>query len=362
MEGPAGEGRRAAPLASAPTDGEDVITATAAPTPRDVQTWLGAATGIGSLPGTDARAAASLAVGSCPDLPTLPELPARSGHDTMIGLVTSHVRGVRVFPDGDLVVDSATLEAPAVTPGVDAALAAFAAAIEGRTAPVKWQRCGPVTLAIALVAGGADVDGALDLAVRAVRPHLHLVHDTLGRSAPGAVQLAVLDEPGLAAAGHPSFPWSPDDVIDAISTCLADLEAHGCTTGVHCCAPVDWSLVIDAGAQVLFAPVGGTLGQSPATVARHLERGGAIAWGAVPTVGPIGTSPDRLWHALAEEWCRLVNAGCDPVVLRRQALVTPECGLAFHDPAQAERLLAFCRTIGDRVRSQAVAARFTLGA
>jgi Cobalamin-independent synthase, Catalytic domain len=45
----------------------------------------GAATGVGSLPGTDAREAAATVVGELPLLPHLPELPARGVGADMIG-------------------------------------------------------------------------------------------------------------------------------------------------------------------------------------------------------------------------------------------------------------------------------------
>ena len=89
---------------------------------------------------------------------------------------------------------------------------------------------------------------------------------------------------------------------------------------------------------MLSLPVdAGLVERAPATLGRFLERGGWVAWGAVPTDRPVGTDADRLWRELADLWCDLVRAGCDPVRLRRQALVTPACGLACHgvEPGRA---------------------------
>ena len=55
-------------------------------------------------------------------------------------------------------------------------------------------------------------------------------------------------------------------------------------------------------------------------------------------------------------------AGCDPVRLRTQAIVTPECGLSPHTVEQADRMLGLSQDLADRVLDQAVATKFSLGA
>ena len=87
-----------------------------------------------------------------------------------------------------------------------------------------------------------------------------------------------------------------------------------------------------------------------------------IAWGAIATDGPIGVTAGRAWHQLSGLWCELVQLGADPVLLRRQSLITPHCGLGTHSPAVAERICRMVRDISGRVRDQATAARFVLGA
>ena len=97
-------------------------------------------------------------------------------------------------------------------------------------------------------------------------------------------------------------------------------------------------------------------------LATHLERGGWIAWGAVPTDQPVGTDADRLWRRLTALWCELVRLGCDPGLLRTRALVTPACGLAGHGISQAARWLDLAAELAARVSDQAVAARLSVGA
>ncbi|HEX9995466.1 MAG TPA: hypothetical protein VGB14_21285, partial [Acidimicrobiales bacterium] len=144
---------------------------------------------------------------------------------------------------------------------------------------------------------------------------------------------------GLVDAFRPGFPLPPDRVVDLLSGALAAIEPDA-VTGVHCCGRTDWAAVLAAGPDLLSAPVGGGLDGAAAPVAAFLDRGGRVAWGAVPTDGPVGERPDPLARRLTAEWRALADAGCDPDLLRRQALVTPVCGLAGHDPRQAGTALA----------------------
>ena len=59
-----------------------------------VHLTAGAASGIGSLPHTDARAAAEFVLERLPDLPAIPSLPQRSPAETMLAQAAVGVRGV----------------------------------------------------------------------------------------------------------------------------------------------------------------------------------------------------------------------------------------------------------------------------
>jgi hypothetical protein len=113
---------------------------------------------------------------------------------------------------------------------------------------------------------------------------------------------------------------------------------------------------------VLSLPVRPEVADSAGYLVRFMERGGYIAWGVVPTNGPITTSVERPWRQLSKLWCELVERGADPVLLRQQAIITPECGLSSHTPAVAERVHRIAAEVAARVRDQATASRFSLGA
>jgi hypothetical protein len=236
--------------------------------------------------------------------------------------------------------------------------------VRGRTQPVKIQMTGPVTLGRALHVAGVDVDRAFAVAGATVRARAVELVTSVRLLLPDAPLLVMLDEPGLVGSAHPRFPIGSEQTLDLLTGAVAALESSTgpVLTGVHCCGAADWSTVLEAGPDVLAAPVDAGLAFVPAATQSFFDRGGRIAWGAVPTDEPVGPSAERPWRRLADTWCVLVRAGCDPGRLRRRALVTPACGLAGHGTTQADRALRVAVAVGERVHRQTTIARLTVGA
>lgn len=327
----------------------------------------GLATSIGSLPHTDAREAASFVLERQPRLPAAPSLPNRSGCEGMIAQAAWGIDGIKVRPDGSLELDDPRLDPrrPLTEAGIDGepfvGLRAFLGAVAGRVGPIKLQLTGPLTLGIALLNLGVDERVVFDVAGAAVRARVRALLGAAQSVAPQAPLVVFVDEPGLTAAMQPGFPLEANRAIDLVSSALAAVEPHA-VTGLHCCGPADWRVVAQTGPQILSLPVGVGASAQAGSIAGFLERGGQIAWGAVPTAGPVGNNPDRLWQCLSAEWVALTQHGCDPVMLREQAIITPACGLAPHTVAQADHLLSLANQVAGRLGTQTQGMRLTVGA
>ncbi len=327
----------------------------------------GLATSIGSLPHTDPARAAALVLERQARLPAAPSLPNRSGVERMIAQAAWGIAGVRVLEDGSLVVDDPAIDPrhPLTDESVNGApfvgLRAFLGAAAGRQGPIKLQLTGPVTLGIALLNVGVPAERAFAVAGSAVRSRARSLLAAAAQAAPMAPRVVFLDEPGLTAALHPSFPLESTSTIDLISGALATIEPHA-VTGLHCCGPTDWGAVLQSGPQILSLPLASGAVEQVGAISAFLDRDGWVAWGAVPTVGPLGSAPDRLWHALSAEWSGLTEGGCDPVRLREQAMITPACGLATHGEEQAERVLSLTNQVARRLETQTYGMRLTVGA
>lgn len=327
----------------------------------------GLATSIGSLPHCDPGEAVDFVLRQTPRLPAAPSLPAFSKRERMIAQAAAGVAGITVEDDGSLTVDESSLDLD--DPLVDASFAAegytglraFLTAVTGRDDPIKVQLTGPVTFGLALHAAGLPADQAFALASAVTRARARALLALLDQRVPQCTRVVFLDEPGLASCTAPGFPIEPEAASDLVSASLAALES-GAITGVHCCGRADWKLVLQAGPQILSCPVDGELESVPGALAAFLERGGWVAWGAVPTHEPVGEGVDRLWRRLSALWCHLVQEGCDPVRLRTQAMITPACGLALHGIPQAEQVMTFTNALADRLHDQAIGVRLSVGA
>jgi hypothetical protein len=324
----------------------------------------GLATGIGSLPHTDARIAAEVVLRCLPELPAVPQLPMRDPREGMLAQWLGALPEVVVADDGSLEVRGASDLAPECVfdDRTHAGLLAFLDAAAGQERPpvrVKAQLTGPLTLGVALHAAGMPMRRAFRRAAEAARAWSAALEDLLTTRLPHCSVVLFFDEPALVSWRRGDAPLDRESAIDVLSGALAAVD---CVTGVHVCGDGDLGLALEAGPQVLGVEVSDGLVRDTIALARFLDGDGWIAWGAVPTDRPVGESADTHWRRLASVWCELTRRGCDPVPLRARGIITPACGLAGYGASQAERVLGIARELASRVHDQAVAARLTLGA
>ena len=329
---------------------------------------LCAPTSVGSLPHRSRDEAIAFVLERTPALPAAPTLPGVEPLEMMVPQALWGIAGVEVSPDGSFSVPDPAAVDPAAPLGdrelADAPFAswrAFLAAVAGRSGPIKLQLTGPITAGLALVDAGVAAPTAFAVAGRAVADRSRDLLDLADRLAPGVARVVVFDEPGLVGGLRSDLPLPADQVVDVLSGALAAIEGRA-VTGVHVCGPADWRLITQAGPRILSMPVGAEVTASAGALSAFLERGGWVAWGAVPTDGPLGETNARYWRQLSAQWCELVQNGCDPVLLRRQALVTPVCGLALHDVTQAEHVFALARELSEKIHDQVTGIRLSVGA
>lgn len=315
---------------------------------------VGIVTGIGSLPHEETHDAVAFTHKHFPRLPAAPQLPRRSPLEGMIAQAAWGVPGVLVLEDGSLLVDEGAVDPtlPLVDGGIGGppydALRLFLDGLEGHDGHFKTQLTGPVTLGLALHALGVSVDRAFRMAEAVVTARVSALLAAVSQMAPQATPVLFLDEPGLCAALHPGFPLPVGQALDMVSSTMASAQRQA-IVGLHCCGQADWQAVLQAGPQILSLPLGAGMTDHAGSLDGFLEAGGWVAWGAVPTDGPFTTSVNLLWRRLLAEWGQLVATGCDPVLLRERAIITPACGLVGLDVHQAEVAASLVGELGGRL-------------
>ena len=326
----------------------------------------GASIGVGSLPHTDSAAASAFSIGEF-EIATVPTLPKRSASAGMLAQAATLLDGVEATDRG-LVAGAPALRGGPGAQNLDAdAFADLAAFLElGRKvnldgAPVKWQFVGPITVGCALVEAGMAPSEAFALAVEVVDTGVRSIEASIADVLPNCEQLVLLDEPRLVDLMNDDFPVPPDHAVDVLAASLA-APAPSTAVGVHCCGPCDVATLLATGPRVISVQVDDSLLNAAGYLAGFIESGGVVAWGVVPTDGPVADRAHRWWRRLSDLWCALVQRGCDPVELRQRSLVSTECGLAGHTVSVARTLARQTGEVSRHVRDQAAATRLTLGA
>ncbi|MCY0927716.1 methionine synthase [Streptomyces sp. H27-H1] len=313
----------------------------------------GGATGVGSLPGGDAREAAKTVTGSFEEFPYLAELPARGPGADMIGrslglLVDMHAH---VEPSGWRISDRPGRDSKRSRSWLGEDLDALEEFTQGYEGRLKVQAVGPWTLAGALELHGGeamlqDPGACRDLAgslAEGVRAHLA---DVRGRI-PGAEIVLQYDEPSLtsvllgrvrSASGYRTYRAVDRQVVEGT---LRELFAvHDGEVIVHSCAPeVPFGLLRRAGVSGVSFDFSLLTEREDDAIGEAVEAGTKLFAGVVPgTDGPL-SDPGGSVMGVRKLWRRL---GLTPGTLAESVVVTPSCGLAGASPAYARAVQAHC--------------------
>jgi methionine synthase II (cobalamin-independent) len=310
------------------------------------------------MPGTDPVEAIRVVLGELPDLPFLPELPARGPHADL----TARAAALLVDLYADLQPSGWRI---APRPGRDIRrardlLARDLDALEQageRPGLLKIQVAGPWTLAATLeltrgdrvLADPTAVDDLAQSLAEGLAAHIADV----SRRLPGTTIIVQLDEPALPAVLAAQIPTAsgygrlrpPDEQTakDRLRTVLDVAD----DSVVHCCAaapPV--GLLRAAGAGVISLDAAVLTPRDDDAIGQALEEGAGLLIGLVPGVDADLSDLVSRMEPVREMWRRL---GLPAEMLPVAVVVTPGCGLAGASPAYARRALASCVEIARRL-------------
>jgi hypothetical protein len=321
----------------------------------------GAATGVGSLPGTDPAEAAALVVGELPDLPHLAELPHRGAGADAVGRTSALLVGlpVELVPSGWRVAAHDGRDVRRARDFLSWDLDALESAAADFEGPLKVQALGPWTLAARLELPNGHKVASDHGATRDLAESLaeglgeHLV--TIAARIPGATPVLQLDEPDLPAvlggrvptpSGYGTVRSVERGTAEQHLNRVLEVAAPGCRA-VHCCAaeaPI--GLLRDAGADALsLNPALLTTAQYDA-VGEALEGGASLWLGVVPS-SDAKVSLDTARDPIERLWSHLGFARTE---LAAHVVPTPVCGLADASGAYVRHAFSVLRDVGKWLR------------
>jgi len=318
----------------------------------------GAATGIGSWPGTEVVETMRLMFGELgepPAFPYLPELPARGPGADLIGRGAGLLVDLPVDlqPSGWRLVDHPGRDHNRTRAWLRQDLDVLAEVGDGYEGLLKLQVTGPWTLAANLelprlervvVDPGAVRDLIASLA-EGVLQHLEEVR----RLVPRARLILQVDEPSVQAVMEGSLRTASGFgrlraveepvVVEGLRTVLEAAGRGGAVqTVIHSCAskpPVD--VLVRTGASALSLDVSKLGTQRWEQLAEATENGTGLWAGVVPASGAV--RPEAAADAIWTPW-RKLGLAPEPAA---NVVVTPACGLAGSSPQQARSALRVAR-------------------
>ncbi|MEK6744304.1 MAG: hypothetical protein AABZ15_11865 [Nitrospirota bacterium] len=336
------------------------------------------ATGIGSLPIADPDEAAQLSLQYLPEAPIWPQLPQRSFHEHMDGQYSESLPGIVVdekkqrfsfdtskdltpelekFFEHYLEKDYSFFR---ISEDYAAGFYGFQRAVRKglpkQARFIKGAITGPLTAGISFKdETGKDIihnDVMFDAVVKGLA--MKAAWQIEAFRPLGLPVIIFIDEPAMESLGSAFSAASPEMVAEKLDEIIDTIHELGGIAGIHCCGNADWPMIFNTKVDIVNFDAFGYVEKVllyPDDIKKFYARGGALAWGIVPTGAFTGKeTADLLIEWLETNMKRLEGAGIDRTTILRQCLITPSCGMGSLTPEQSLAILKLTREVSDRMQ------------
>jgi len=169
--------------------------------------------------------------------------------------------------------------------------------------------------------------------------------------------ICFIDEPILSAFGSSTYvSVQRDEVVSALAECVEAVHMDGGLAGTHCCGNTEWSILVDAGVDIVNFDAfefGETIAMYAEKVKELFARGGLLAWGVVPTSTEIREQTcESLVEQLEKVMDHLASAGIDKQTIIEQAIITPSCGTGSMEEADAEKVFEMTQAVSKAMKEK----------
>lgn len=224
---------------------------------------------------------------------------------------------------------------------------------------LKVQTTGPCSFALTIVDENKRAiyynDEFRDMIVKALAMKCRWQLQTFGKYADNMI--CFIDEPILSAFGSSTYvSVKREDVVAMLAEVIDAVHADNGLAGIHCCGNTEWSILIDAGVDIVNFDAfsyGETIAMYVDSVKTHLERGGILAWGVVPTSPEIREQTvDSLEVQLEKVMDNLASKGISKELIIDRAIITPSCGTGSLGVDDAEKVFELLAALSARMKEK----------
>ncbi len=315
---------------------------------------LFATTAIGSLPFKDPVLAVELNLEYL-DIPCWPQLPRLSFLENMYAQFCEGFPGIvidefqkKIYVNEDLsqqekffqaVVDN-DYEYFKISENYARGLYAFVKKVK-RKKIIKGQITGPVSFGLSITQENGRAIFYNEQLQEIVIKHLSMKaiwqYRFLKQIAPEVV--IFIDEPYLSSIGSGFLTISETDIQNALSEVVNILKNEGAIVGIHCCGNTDWVKLSNLNLDIINYDTFNyphSLLLHPQVVLSHINKGGYIAWGIVPSSREIeNVNLEGLMGRMKDIFQKARDKKIDISLLKERSSLTPSCGTGTLDEKEA---------------------------
>ena len=341
---------------------------------------------VGSLPIDDHSKAMEIILRYTPQIPLWPQLPI----NPMEGMVAQFISGLPGIDDCDgtifingqgedfdaeflsfyeeylLVAEGGgSLDESRFVLTQEAAQGFFtflqqAAAANTKFTALKAQTTGPFTFATGIVDQDNRAifynDQLKDAAIKLLALKAKWQIQKMKEICPTTIM--VFDEPALAGFGSSAFiTISHEDVAACFTEVFAAVKEEDALAGVHVCANTEWSILFDAGADLVSFDAYSYFDKLilyPEHLRQFFAKGGILASGVIPTTPEFIDKEDVT--SLTEKWLEqkteLEKIGIPDEQILHQTLITPSCGTGSITPECADRVMQLTNEVSGALQQK----------
>ncbi|MFW5838258.1 MAG: hypothetical protein ACOCVM_09615, partial [Desulfovibrionaceae bacterium] len=157
--------------------------------------------------------------------------------------------------------------------------------------------------------------------------------------------ICFIDEPILSAFGSSTYvSVTREDVVAMINEQVEAIHAEGALAGIHCCGGTEWSICVDAGADIVNFDAfgyGETVALYPESINELLDREGYLAFGIAPSSAEVrDTDASRLLDHYEALLAGMQAAGIDRDKVLERTILTSSCGTGSLEEQDASRVFS----------------------
>ena len=331
--------------------------------------WNFATTLIGSQPYKNSVEAIDKTLDGRVSCPSWPQLPARGYKEGMYIQTGAHLPGLKIEGDKPIVdlsdYDPTDIYTAILTEDVDYFVyptdlySGFFELLERDVSSfqaVKGQVTGPIS-------EGLQILDANDRPVIYDEAYGEIVRKTVNMSAKWQAKrlssmnsnvIVFFDEPSLSMLGTPFASISDEEAMNWINEALDGVD---CYRGVHCCGNTNWSMLLKTNIDILSIDAyqyGENLVMFPDELTEFYEKGGAVAWGIIPSSDESieAETVETLVARMESIFDKMEEKGISRQMAASRSLITPQCGLGLVDPENVDKVLDLLKGVSEALKER----------